>query len=77
MRDHITIRQKLILFLIDCEPGIRDIYRMVKIYDQADFPSNMTKNLKPLLEEGFIYISKTLITVLHMCMKLLKREKYI
>jgi DNA-binding MarR family transcriptional regulator len=55
-----TTRQKLILFLIYCNPGIRDIYQMVKVYDRADFPSSMEENLKPLLEEGLIYVSKNL-----------------
>jgi len=53
-----TTRQKLILFLIACDPGIRDIYKMVKIYDRADFPSRMDENLDPLLEQGLIYVSK-------------------
>jgi DNA-binding MarR family transcriptional regulator len=54
----INIRQKLILFLISCNPGIRDIYNMVKIYDRADFPSEVDKNLKPLLDNGLIFVSK-------------------
>lgn len=52
-----TLRQKLILFHISCDPGIRDIYRMVKIYDRADFPSKMSENLKPLLDEELICIT--------------------
>lgn|SRR4030095_7490442 len=53
-----TSKQKLILFLISCDPGIRDIYSMVKIYDRADFPSKMGENLKPLLDNNLIYISQ-------------------
>ena len=53
-----TNKQKLILFLISCDPGIRDIYKMVKIYDRADFPFKMTENLKPLLDNNLIYITK-------------------
>ena len=53
-----TTRQILILFLIDCDPGIRSIYKMVKIYDGADFPSRMDEILNPLLEQGLIYVSK-------------------
>lgn len=53
-----TNKQKLILFLINCEPGIREIHKMVKIYDNADFPSNMSENLKPLLDNNFIFVSQ-------------------
>jgi hypothetical protein len=53
-----TTKQKLILFLISCEPGIRDIYTMVKLYDRADFPSNMTENLQPLLEGNLICVTE-------------------
>ena len=54
----LTTRQKLILFLIDADPGIRDIYRMVELYDRADFPSNMTEHLDTLLNAAYIRISK-------------------
>jgi len=53
-----TIKQKLIMFLISCEPGIKDIYTMVKVYDRADFPSNMTESLKPLLDNNLIFVSQ-------------------
>lgn len=53
-----TTKQKLILFLISCDPGIRDIYTMVKIYDRADFPAKMTENLKPLLDNNLIYVTQ-------------------
>jgi hypothetical protein len=53
-----TTKQKLILFLISCDPGIRDIYTMIKIYDRADFPSKMTENLKPLLDDNLIYVTQ-------------------
>jgi hypothetical protein len=46
------------LFLISCDPGIRDIYTMVKIYDRADFPSRMSENLKPLLDDNLIYVAQ-------------------
>ncbi|MDI3322727.1 MarR family winged helix-turn-helix transcriptional regulator [Pinibacter soli] len=51
-----TTKQKLILFLISCDPGIRDIYTMVKVYDKADFPAKMTENLKPLLDNSLIVV---------------------
>ena len=53
-----TSKQKLILFLISCEPGIRDIYSMVKINDRADFPSKMSEDLKPLLDNNLIFVSQ-------------------
>lgn len=53
-----TTKQKLMLFLISCEPGFRDIYTMVKLYDRADFPSNVTENLQTLLQNGFIVVTE-------------------
>lgn len=53
-----TIKQKLILFLISCDPGIRSIYKMVYIYDRADFPSKMTENIEPLLKDNLIFVSE-------------------
>ncbi len=55
-----TTRQKLILFLISCEPGIRDIYKMIRIYDRADFPAKIGETLKPLLDNDFIFVSQHL-----------------
>ena len=53
-----TSKQKLILFLISSDPGIRSIYDLVKHFDKADFPSEMTKNLKVLLDQKLIQPSK-------------------
>jgi DNA-binding PadR family transcriptional regulator len=53
-----TSKQKLILFLISRDPGIRDIYTMVKIFDRADFPSQIDENLQPLLDNDLIYVSE-------------------
>lgn len=56
-----THKQKLILFLISCDPGVRDIYRLIKFFDRADyvnFPSNMTANLKILLDDNLIQVAK-------------------
>jgi predicted transcriptional regulator len=53
-----TSKQRLILFLISCNPGIRDIYTMTKVFDRADFPSKMDENLNPLLEQNLIQISE-------------------
>lgn len=53
-----TSKQKLILFLISADPGIRDIYSLVKHFDRVDFPADMTANLKVLLDEKLIQPSK-------------------
>jgi hypothetical protein len=56
----ITIKQKIMLFLISCDPGIKDQYKMIKVYDRVDFPWKLSENLKPLLDNNFIYVSKYL-----------------
>jgi len=53
-----TSKQKLILFLISADPGIRDIYSLVKHIDRVDFPADMTANIKVLLDEKLIQPSK-------------------
>jgi DNA-binding MarR family transcriptional regulator len=52
----LTKKQKLILFLIYSEPGIRGIYTLVKIFDRVDFPANMKANLDPLIEKNLIVV---------------------
>lgn len=54
----LTTKQKLILFLISCEPGIKDIYTLVKIFDRADFPAAMTENIQPLLDNNLVAVSE-------------------
>jgi predicted transcriptional regulator len=51
-----TVKQKLILFLISCEPGIRDIYTMVRVYDKANFPFDISVNLEVLLSNNLIFV---------------------
>ena len=46
------------LFLISCDPGIRDDYNMIRLYDRSDFPANLKENLKPMLADGLIRPSK-------------------
>jgi DNA-binding MarR family transcriptional regulator len=53
----LTKKQLLILFLISSEPGIKEIYTLVKIFDRADFPANMKENLQPLLKNNLISVS--------------------
>lgn len=53
----LTLKQKLILFLISCEPGIKGIRKLVTIFDRHDFPSEMGINLGKLLEHKLIFVS--------------------
>jgi len=53
-----TVKQKLILFLIYSDPGVRSIYGLVKQFDRADFPGNVGKEIKVLIEYGYIKVSK-------------------
>jgi DNA-binding PadR family transcriptional regulator len=46
------------LFLISENPGIRSDYDMIRLYDRTIFPSNLTENLDPMLDEGLIKPSK-------------------
>ncbi len=52
-----TPRQKLMLFLISSDPGIRGTYKMLKFYDRTDFPANLKENLKPLIDDELIKVS--------------------
>jgi len=54
-KDTLTLRQKLILFLISYD-GFNDQYRLDKLLDRADFPSELGKNLPPLLMEELICV---------------------
>ncbi|MDP4208912.1 MAG: hypothetical protein Q8928_08875 [Bacteroidota bacterium] len=53
-----TLKQKLILFLIGSDSGIKSIYGFVKYFDLADFPGNVAKEIKVLIEHGLIKVSK-------------------
>jgi hypothetical protein len=53
-----TTKQKLILFLISCDPGIKDTYTFVKLFDRVDFPAKIEENLKPLLDDQLIVPAK-------------------
>jgi predicted transcriptional regulator len=52
-----TEKQKLLLFLISCDPGIRAIYKMVKVYHRASLNFEITENLQPLLDQDLIIVS--------------------
>ena len=47
-------KQIILLFLISSEPGIKDIYTLVRLFDNADFPSRIMENLNPLLKKDLI-----------------------
>ena len=53
-----TTKQKLILFLISCDPGVKDVYSFVKFFDRVAFPAKIDDNLKPLLDEQLIVATK-------------------
>src|SRR5450432_3113543 len=53
-----SIKQKILLFLISCNPGVRDIYKMIKVYHRACLTFEITENLQPLLDKNLIIISK-------------------
>jgi predicted transcriptional regulator len=53
-----TNKQKILLFLISCDPGIRDIYKMVKVYHRASLTFEITENLQLLLDNNLIIVSK-------------------
>ena len=49
-----NIKQQLLLFLISCDPGIREIYKMVRLYNRACLNFEIYENLKPLIEGNLI-----------------------
>lgn len=53
-----TVKEKLILFLVSCDPGIRDIYKMTSVFERADFPSELGPSLNSLLKADLIYVTK-------------------
>jgi DNA-binding MarR family transcriptional regulator len=53
-----TPKHLLILFLISCKPGIRSIYTLIRVFDRADFPSELSEPLKILLNNNYIQITQ-------------------
>lgn len=51
-------KQKLILFLLYCDPGIRDFKSMVNVYERADYPFQLGENLKGLLELQLVWVTQ-------------------
>lgn len=54
----ISDKQKLILFLLYCDPGIKDIYSMVNVYERADYPFQLGENLKSLIDLQLLWVSQ-------------------
>lgn len=54
----ITDKQKLILFLLFCDPGIKDIYSMVNVYERADYPFQLGENLKVLIDLQWVWVTQ-------------------
>jgi DNA-binding PadR family transcriptional regulator len=54
----LTNRQLIILFLISSEPGIKNIYTLVKLFDKVDFPARISENINELLQKKLIIISE-------------------
>ncbi|RYY35594.1 MAG: hypothetical protein EOP46_09480 [Sphingobacteriaceae bacterium] len=54
----IATKELLVLFLIDAEPGIKSIDKLLKIFDNANFPSKISTSLNYLLENEYIIVSK-------------------
>ena len=50
--------QQLLLYLIANHPFLQGIYQLVKTFDRANFPGEISSNLEPLLKEGFIEVEK-------------------
>ena len=51
-------KEKLILFLINRDPGIQSIYGLVKHFDRANFPSALRDSIDTLLTFDLIYVSR-------------------
>lgn len=53
-------KQQLLLYLIANHPLLQGIYQLVKTFDRANFPSEISSNLAPLLKEELIEVDKVL-----------------
>ncbi|ANE50079.1 hypothetical protein [Flavisolibacter tropicus] len=54
----ISDKQKLILFLLYCDPGIKDIKSMVNVYERADYPFLLGENLKVLFDLQLVWVTQ-------------------
>lgn len=53
-----TSKQKLILFLIASDPGVKSLYKLVQLFDRCCFPAEMTPNLQYLQDNNLICATK-------------------
>lgn len=53
-----TEKQHLLLYLIATYPFLREIYQLVKVFDRANFPAEVSMNLEPLLRQGLIEVDR-------------------
>src|SRR5688572_20346695 len=51
-------KQQLLLYLVANHPFLRGIYQLVKTFDRASFPGDISSNLEPLLKEELIKVDK-------------------
>jgi hypothetical protein len=51
-------KQKLLLYLIANYPFLGSIYQLVKLFDRADFPGNVSPHLEHLHKNGMIEVDK-------------------
>lgn len=54
----ISDKQKLILFLLFCDPGIKDLKSMVNVYERADYPFQLGENLKVLFDLQMVWVTQ-------------------
>jgi hypothetical protein len=50
-------KEILILFLVKIDPGIRTIYGLVRHFDRANFPAEMSKSIDKLLGQNLIKVT--------------------
>ena len=51
-------KQQLLLYLIARYPFLREIYQLVKVFDRASFPAEVSVNLEPLIKERLIEVGE-------------------
>jgi hypothetical protein len=49
--------EKLILFLVNADPGIKGIYALVRLFDRVNFPGKIGESIDKLMEKNFIVVT--------------------
>jgi DNA-binding PadR family transcriptional regulator len=52
------LKEQLVLFLINCEPGLKGVNTLIRILDRANFPSEIGKSLQTLVDLKYIKITR-------------------